>query len=136
LECELDCDLNSVQLQKADRALPDEVGRHVVRHEWLGGAVGLQVVPTAEADPLGQILQLVGEAALLDDAALGDAHLAQTEVVAGLCDAELVQSQHHHLLRRCLLVHQQVFALLIRSINLIIRFKINKRWKKIVNSSL
>lgn len=46
--------------------------------------------PATETYPLGQVLQLVGQSLLLDDAALRYADLAQREVRTGLRHAELL----------------------------------------------
>ena len=70
-------------------------------------------LPAGHSDAFGQVLQLVGQPALLDDAAVRDRHLAEAVVGRRIRDLELLQGQHHHLAGRRLLVNQQVLARLV-----------------------
>jgi len=64
----------------------------------LGRDVALEVVAGVEGQLLGQVVELVGQALLLDEAVLVDADLAQRVGRAAdlVHDAEFVQGEHDH----------------------------------------
>ena len=69
---------------------------------WMDG----MKVPAGDSDAFGEVLQLIGQPALLDDATLRHRHFAQAVIGWRVRDLELLQRQHHHLPRRRLLIIQ------------------------------
>lgn len=77
----------------------------------------LRYSPTAKPNPLSQVLELVWQPPLLDDAPFSNRHLTQREVRTGICDSKFLQCEHYNFMGRCLLMHQKVFTRLVRFVH-------------------
>lgn len=69
--------------------------------------------PAIELDPIGELGELVRQAALLDDALRADGHLAQGVGLGRRQQTKLVDSVGHHVLGRGVFADDDVAALLV-----------------------
>ena len=80
LQRQLNGHFDRVQVEEVNLRLAHKFASQFIWHQSLGALVILQVVATSHTDPFGQILELILQAALLDDATIRHRHLAQAVV--------------------------------------------------------
>lgn len=128
LEGELGGHHLGIQEEELGLGLFQDLWGQLIRHQRLRLVYVLQIIskrmgrvasirivlPAVEGDPLGQVLQLVRQSLLLDDAVVGDRTLAQRPLQTALCrHVELLESQLDHVLSGGLLVDGQIFEGLV-----------------------